>query len=205
MNRPCRLLLLDIKGTSHLLAADPTALRERLLQFYGVCQNTRLSHSVALLDSRAYTFSDTFMLTVFKHENEVSSTELIKIARELIDSCEHQGMKVRGFLTTGVESSEDIAPPSIEGVGDAEVRHLFGVNTALITADLGEHSHLPGTLFADDIIWNAAGSPTCDTFAVSAEDYHVFRKRNGNYTSMTKPNRVVKMKGRFYSYHQLRS
>jgi hypothetical protein len=173
-----------------------------------VCQSILLAHSAVLLDSRAYTFIDTFMLTVFAREDEVSSTELIRIANELINSCERQEMKVRAFLTYGVESDEDITLQDIETVGSEEVtyRHLFGVNTAVVSADLGEHSHLTGTLFVADFIWKAAGSPTSEaTFLISEEDHNVFCEKNGRYFSMTKPNECVELKGSMHMYHRLRS
>lgn len=205
----CRVLWLDVKGTTFGMLKEPERLRERLSHFYKISEAIPSIHGSRLGRYRAYNFSDTLMLTVFSREHEISSNVLVEVALDLIGRCQANEMRVRGFLTTGVEAdAHPSAPPPAAwtdgGSGEDRYRFLFGVNTAVMAAYLADGAHLPGTLFADDMIWKQLGCPSGDPYAVASNGEAFRRESNSRWVSVLRPSASVSLEGPYYEFHRLR-
>lgn len=165
MKRPCRVLTLDVKGTSHFLLRDPDALTMRLRRFYQICESIPMRFGSQLgEDARAYNYSDTLLVTVF--DLSLPSKGIVEVARVLVDECRAADMTVRGFLTRGIENLPHPAVGQWSGAEPKPYQFLFGVNTAVVAADVGEHAHLPGTLYVDEDQWRALGMPAGTKYVV---------------------------------------
>lgn len=165
MNRVCRVLSLDVKGTSYSLVRDPVALTKRLSRFYEIGASIPFRFRAKLGENaRIYNYTDALLVTVF--DTPLPSSGILEMAEMIVRECEDASMVVRCFLTRGVENEPEPRPTQWSGDEPKPYQFLFGVNTAIMTADIGEHAHLPGKIYADEYEWSALGKPDGDTYVV---------------------------------------
>lgn len=166
MNRACRVLSFDVKGTSHFLVRDPDVLTRRLRRFYEIGESIPMRFGAKLGENaRTYNHTDALLITVFNMT--LPSSGILQVAETVVQECEDASMEVRCFLTRGVENEPEPRPVQWSGDEPKPYQFLFGVNTAVMTADIGEHAHLPGrAIYADDFEWPELGKPDGETYVV---------------------------------------
>lgn len=180
MNRPCRVLSLDVKGTSHSLIRDPVALTKRLRRFYKIGESIPMRFGTELgKDARTYNHTDALLITVF--DTMLPSSGIRQVAETIVQECETESMVVRCFLTQGVENEPEPRPAQWSGDEPKPYQFLFGVNTAIMTADIGEHAHLPGKIYADDYEWSALKKPDGETYVVDGSGQCFLVRGEGNW------------------------
>lgn len=201
----CRLLWLDLKGTTAALIRDPQALPERLSRFYNLCASVVSTFDAQLREYRSFNFSDTYALLAYSKEGDVPSRILVEVANYLIDKCGAQGMVVRAIITAGVENKdpmEGLRAPIGRGDGRSVHEVLFAVNTAVVSAGVGEYAHLPGTLLVDEQIARALKPPIKETFFVDA-DGDGFRREGDSYVDL-RSGKTSAVDGPGYVFHRIR-
>jgi hypothetical protein len=201
----CRVLWLDLKGTTAALLREPQALPERLSRFYDLCASVVTTFDTQLGEYRSFNFSDTYALLVYSTERDVPSSALVEVADYLIGKCDPQGMVVRAFITKGVENRsqmEDLRAPIGRGDGRSLHEVLFAVNTAVVAAGVGEYAHLAGTLLVDEEITRALRTQIKETFFVDAEG-NGFR-REGDLHVDLQSGKTSGVDGPGYVFHRIR-
>jgi hypothetical protein len=201
----CRVLWLDLKGTTAVLLREPQALPERLSRFYNLCASVVTTFDTQLGEYRSFNFSDTYALLVYSKERDVPSSTLVEVADYLVGKCGSQGMVVRAFITKGVENKdpmEDLRSTIARGDGRSLHEVLFAVNTAVVAAGVGEHAHLPGTVLVDEEIARALKPQIKETFFVDAEG-DGFRREGGLFVDL-RSGKTSAVDGPGYVFHWIR-